>query len=193
MPELLPYATSVPLDSDQINPHDQAQPPQWLWARNSSPIASFAPVVSSQTWSWPTADYPAEPNSSGQDLPGMPGSDGRCFPSCERLGADLGCSARQVQRYVAELVSAGFISAKQRGFNRSNSYVFLWHPDLDEPPRKEPQSATVATPHRTTDASSCSTTDVSPSLSATDVSPLRAGKASWKGRQNTRAHAKLCP
>src|ERR1039457_5720223 len=47
---------------------------------------------------------------------------------------------------------------------------------MDEPPRKEPQSATVATRHRATDASQWGTTDVSPSLSATDVSPLKAGK-----------------
>jgi hypothetical protein len=43
------------------------------------------------------------------------GSNGACFPSTQTLGRDLGCSARQVQRHVAELVEAGFIQAKQRG------------------------------------------------------------------------------
>ena len=117
------------------------------------------------------------------------GVDGVCFPSCQTLGINLGCSPRQIQRYVAELVNGGFIRAKQRGFNKSNTYPFLWHPDLNELPRKEPHSATDASPCGTTNASSCvSATDVSSSVSATDASPLSEVKSN-KEMQAESAHA----
>jgi len=90
------------------------------------------------------------------------GANGVCFPSCQTLGTDLGCSPRQIQRYVAELTKAGLIIAKQRGLNRSNIYWFLWHPELEEPPRKGLSSAT----------------DVSPGPSATDLSPPSATQVS---------------
>jgi len=58
------------------------------------------------------------------------GTRGQCFPLLSTLAADLGFSERQVQRYLAELVSAGFLRTRQRGFNKSNLYEFLWHPAL---------------------------------------------------------------
>jgi hypothetical protein len=58
------------------------------------------------------------------------GTRGQCFPLLSTLAADLGFSERQVQRYLAELVSGGFLRARQRGFNKSNAYEFLWHPAL---------------------------------------------------------------
>jgi len=61
------------------------------------------------------------------------GTRGQCFPLLSTLAADLGFSERQLQRYLAELVSAGFLRARQRGFNRSNLYEFLWHPALASP------------------------------------------------------------
>jgi hypothetical protein len=117
------------------------------------------------------------------------GVNGVCFPSCQTLGLDLGCSPRQVQRYVAELVHAGFIAAKQRGFNKSNTYTFLWHPDLDELPRKEPHRATEPSQHITTDASACvSATDSVSSVSAPGSSALSEVK-SKNEMQAERAHA----
>jgi len=58
------------------------------------------------------------------------GTKGLCFPLLSTLAADLGFSERQVQRYLAELVARGFLRARQRGFNKSNTYEFLWHPAL---------------------------------------------------------------
>jgi hypothetical protein len=58
------------------------------------------------------------------------GAKGLCFPLLSTLAADLGFSERQVQRYLAELVARGFLRARQRGFNKSNAYEFLWHPAL---------------------------------------------------------------
>jgi len=55
------------------------------------------------------------------------GTNGQCFPLLSTLAADLGFSERQVQRYLAELVSSGFLRARQRGYNKSNVYEFLWH------------------------------------------------------------------
>src|SRR5208283_1616588 len=61
------------------------------------------------------------------------GTNGECFPLLSTLAADLGFSERQVQRYLAELVSARFLRVHQRGFNKSNLYEFLWHPALAPP------------------------------------------------------------
>jgi len=58
------------------------------------------------------------------------GTRGQCFPLLSTLATDLGFSERQVQRYLAELVSGGFLRARQRGYNKSNVYEFLWHPAL---------------------------------------------------------------
>ena len=58
------------------------------------------------------------------------GTRGQCFPLLSTLAMDLGFSERQVQRYLAELVSGGFLRARQRGYNKSNVYEFLWHPAL---------------------------------------------------------------
>jgi hypothetical protein len=61
------------------------------------------------------------------------GANGQCFPLLSTLAVDLGFSERQVQRYLAELVSARFLRARQRGFNKSNLYEFLWHAALASP------------------------------------------------------------
>ena len=41
------------------------------------------------------------------------GTRGQCFPLLSTLAGDLGFSERQVQRYLAELVSGGFLRARQ--------------------------------------------------------------------------------
>ena len=40
------------------------------------------------------------------------GTKGQCFPLLSTLAADLGFSERQVQRYLAEVVSGGFLRAR---------------------------------------------------------------------------------
>ena len=66
------------------------------------------------------------------------GADGRCFPLMASLAYELGCSERTAQRAVDELVKAGYIMRKQRGFCQSNTYVFLWQENLQGAPRMAP-------------------------------------------------------
>jgi len=189
MSPLLPQGTSVPRESKQINAPEQTQPTSLV------PGQKFIPHRQFRSGSFIPDVILANRRLSGgakllwARLARYAGANGVCFPSCQTLGTDLGCSPRQVQRYVAELTNGGFITARQRGFNKSNTYTFLWHPDLDDPPHKEPHSATDASPCSTTDVSSCvSATDASSSVSATDVSSLSEVK-SKKEEQAERAGA----
>jgi hypothetical protein len=173
MSSLLPQGTSVPASPRQINAQEPPPVPgQKFIPHRQFRLGVFLPDV-----------VLANPNLScgakllWARLARYAGVNGVCFPSCQTLGTDLGCSARQVQRYIAELVDAGFITAKQRGFNKSNTYTFIWHPDLEDPPRKGPHSATDSSSCSTTDAAAClSATDASSSISATPVSYLREVK-----------------
>lgn len=45
-----------------------------------------------------------------------------CFPGQERMGVDMGCSVKSVQRYLQELVSTGFVVIKRRGLTQTNDY-----------------------------------------------------------------------
>ena len=176
MSQLLPHGISVSQESKQINTHDQAQPTSMVPGQKFIPHRQFRSGVFLPDVILANRRLSGGAKLLWARLARYAGVNGVCFPSCQTLGLDLGCSPRQVQRYVAELVHAGFISAKQRGFNKSNTYTFLWHPDLDDLPRKEPLRATEPSQHSTTDASACSTTGVSSSVSATDVSSLKAVK-----------------
>ena len=173
MSKLLPQGTSVPASAQQIN----AQEPPPVPDQKFIPHRQFRSGVF-----LPDAVLANPRLSCGAKLlwarlARYAGVNGVCFPSCQTLGTDLGCSARQIQRYVAELVDAGFITAKQRGFNKSNTYTFIWHPDLDDPPRKGPHRATDVSSCSTTDAAAClSATDAAASISSTHVSPLREVK-----------------
>src|ERR1022692_4372311 len=189
MSQLLPHGISVSQESKQINTHDHSQPTSMVPGQKFIPHRQFRSGVFV-----PDAILANRRLSGGAKLlwarlARYAGVNGVCFPSCQTLGLDLGCSPRQVQRYVAELVHAGSISAKQRGFNKSNTYTFLWHPDLDELPRKEPRSATEPSQHSATDASACvSATDSVSSVSATGSSCLSEVK-SENEMQAERAHA----
>src|SRR5262249_30232129 len=65
-------------------------------------------------------------------LLGFAGKDARCYPSLETLGAGLGVSDRQARDYVKELERAGLITVDQRGLRKTNVYLFLWTPELDQ-------------------------------------------------------------
>ena len=64
-------------------------------------------------------------------LLGFAGKDARCYPSLETLGAGLGVSDRQARDYVKELERAGPITV-DRGLRKTNVYLFLWTPELDQ-------------------------------------------------------------
>ena len=67
------------------------------------------------------------------------GRNGEAYPSQTTLARELGgLSVRQVQRYINELSIEGFIKVieptdKERGENKTNRYVFLWHDVFEEP------------------------------------------------------------
>ena len=56
------------------------------------------------------------------------GEDGFCFPSQKTLAKELGCSVRQVKRFVAELKQHKLIATVRDSAHQSNSYIFLVHP-----------------------------------------------------------------
>jgi hypothetical protein len=57
---------------------------------------------------------------------------GQASPERQRLAAELGVSARQVDRYIGELASEKLIEVVRRGLTKSNVYLFLNHPWASE-------------------------------------------------------------
>jgi hypothetical protein len=49
--------------------------------------------------------------------------EGSCFPSYQRLKADLGCGLNQVTKYLRELESAGLVTRRRRGLGHSTVYT----------------------------------------------------------------------
>jgi hypothetical protein len=72
------------------------------------------------------------------------GEGGRCFPSVERLAAELGMTDRQVQRLIGQLCSAGFLRKDSQyradGSQTSNAYFFLYHRSLVPSPVLQPKN-----------------------------------------------------
>lgn len=50
------------------------------------------------------------------------GDKDTCYPSQKRLGEDLGCSVRTIQRYLKELTEAGIVQIK-RSIGYVNTYI----------------------------------------------------------------------
>lgn len=46
----------------------------------------------------------------------------QCFPGQESLGRRLGCTSRQVHRYLSELVAFDLIRSERRGLGQTNRY-----------------------------------------------------------------------
>ncbi|MFA6081221.1 MAG: helix-turn-helix domain-containing protein [Patescibacteria group bacterium] len=51
------------------------------------------------------------------------GRNDSCYPSQMTLGKDLGISTRYIRNLVDELIQAGIVFKKRRGFNRPNTYT----------------------------------------------------------------------
>ena len=51
--------------------------------------------------------------------------DDFCYPAQESLARDMGCSVRNVRRFLNELKDQQLINWKQRGLNRPNTYYIL--------------------------------------------------------------------
>lgn len=128
------------------------------------------------------------------------GENGYCWPRQETLCAGLACSKRQAQRYVDELISARLIDVQQRGLNRSNVYVFLWHDSLEcslraAPPMppitklKKPKDVTYMSTPKVTHVSTQDTTHMStPSIEVDSFEEIRCtcnecGDTGWRIQQ----------
>ena len=64
-------------------------------------------------------------------LIGRAGENGNCWPGYERIAADLGKSARQVQNDIQVLEELGLITHQNRAGRKSNTYHFIWHQIFD--------------------------------------------------------------
>ncbi len=49
--------------------------------------------------------------------------EGSAFPKQDTMAKDLGCSVRQAQRYLQELVDRGFIEIKREDKRFGNTYI----------------------------------------------------------------------
>ncbi len=64
------------------------------------------------------------------------GEQGDCHPHQDTLATELGVHARQVRRYVAELVTSHLIDTDVLQYQGNNRYYFLWHPWMEiDPPQ----------------------------------------------------------
>lgn len=82
------------------------------------------------------------------------GKDGIAWPAQKTLAEELGCSEREVQRYLKQLIESGLIASEQRGLGKPNIYRFRHHawiiakvPDIAVP------DTTDMSPQDTTDMS----------------------------------------
>ncbi|HXJ39082.1 MAG TPA: helix-turn-helix domain-containing protein [Bryobacteraceae bacterium] len=64
----------------------------------------------------------------------LSGDKGECWPGQQSLAKLFKVNERQIRRYLTELEEEGFIAIQQRGLNRSNVYVFLWHEEIEAQP-----------------------------------------------------------
>jgi len=63
------------------------------------------------------------------------GRDGRCYPTMETLGQEIGVGERQAQKYVVELERNNLVRRISRYLRRaqtSNGFEFLWHELFEE-------------------------------------------------------------
>ena len=63
------------------------------------------------------------------------GKDGETWPKQETLAEELGCSDREVRRYLDELLAVNLIAVERRGLGKPNLYHFLKHAWFAAPDR----------------------------------------------------------
>ncbi len=116
------------------------------------------------------------------------GQDGKCYPAVETLAAEIALSARQAQRYLAELEREHLVRRITRYCGRaqtSNGFEFLWHEMFQERLLdRAGEGVTTVAPHRVTDPSPHPVTDPSPKESQIEESHLKE-----KHRQADSRHA----
>ena len=116
------------------------------------------------------------------------GQDGKCYPAVETLATEIALSARQAQRYLAELEREHLVRRITRYCGRaqtSNGFEFLWHEMFQERLLdRAGEGVTTVAPHRVTDPSPHPVTDPSPKESQIEESHLKE-----KHRQADSRHA----
>ena len=60
------------------------------------------------------------------------GKNGLCFPKQETIAQEIGCSTRQIQRYIRELTIQKLIKSEKKTFNSPKTYSFIWHEWIKE-------------------------------------------------------------
>jgi len=70
-----------------------------------------------------------------------------CLPGCARLAADLGRSENTMRKAMNDLVTAGLVTRRRRGFCKTNVYYLLDPNDLNEE-IPEPQLSAALVPQR---------------------------------------------
>ena len=112
--------------------------------------------------------------------------EGRCFPSHQRLKADLGCGINQVSTYLRELEDAGLVTRRRRGLGHSTVYT-LHDPAPAEPPhgraddptdRATGQDKPPAQSHRNSDSG---LTETAARTRLTGLSPKRTTSSAGAG------------
>ena len=111
------------------------------------------------------------------------GRQGTAYPAQEALAAALGCSRRQVIRYLGELTRHGLLAERRPGWGRANRYHFLAHPWIFEGEGGEEGSA-AGPPPEVTDVSHPEVTNVS-HPEVTDVSHPEVTDVSHHNRRES--------
>jgi len=120
------------------------------------------------------------------------GQDGKCYPAVETLATEIALSARQAQRYLAELEREHLVRRITRYCGRaqtSNGFEFLWHEMFQDRPVDRggagvTAEVTAVAPHGVTDSSPHPVTDPSPKESHIEESHFEE-----KHRQADSRHA----
>ncbi len=64
------------------------------------------------------------------------GKDGKCYPSQDTLGKEIGVSARSVRDYLKKLEEHELIVIVRQGINKPNNYYFLRHKWIEDKMQK---------------------------------------------------------
>jgi len=59
------------------------------------------------------------------------GNKDNCYPTQALLAKDLGISVRQISVYIKELIQAGLVIKKRKGYSRPNTYQVAKHFTID--------------------------------------------------------------
>ena len=59
------------------------------------------------------------------------GQDEKCFPGQKKLANDFGYSARHIRNLLNELIEAGLVQKRRKGWNKTNTYTVAKNLEID--------------------------------------------------------------